>query len=154
MTPLRAALLLLALCAVAAWQVTQIPESAMQMAVGATLVPALITAGLSICAALYTLSAWQGKQVDEGDQPEQSPQPGSTARLAWLLGGGAVFMTGVPYLGFVVPATACGMLIARGFEGPFNLRSLAICGGLALIFWILFALVLGVGLGPALPAGF
>jgi hypothetical protein len=154
MTPLRAALLLLALCAVAAWQVTQIPESAMQMAVGATLVPALITAGLSICAALYGLSAWQGKQVDESDQSKQSPQPGSTARLACLLGGGAVFMSGVPYLGFVIPATACGMLIARSFESPLNLRSMTICGAIALTFWVLFALVLGVGLGPALPAGF
>ncbi len=154
MTPLRAALLLLALCAVAAWQVTQIPESAMQMAVGATLVPALITAGLSFCAALYALSAWRGNQVDESHQPEQSPQPGSTTRLLGLLGGGAVFIAGVPFLGFVLPATACGMLIARSFEAPLNLRSLAICGAIALIFWVLFALVLGVGLGPALPAGF
>jgi hypothetical protein len=60
----------------------------------------------------------------------------------------------VPFLGFVMPATACGMLIARSFESPFNLKSLLVCGSIALVFWTLFAQVLGIGLGPALPAGF
>ncbi|NBP45029.1 MAG: tripartite tricarboxylate transporter TctB family protein, partial [Betaproteobacteria bacterium] len=39
MTPFRLSLALLAVCAVAIWQVTLIPESLMQMAVGPTLVP-------------------------------------------------------------------------------------------------------------------
>lgn len=154
MTPLRLALMLLALCAVAAWQVTQIPSSAMQMAVGATLVPALITAGLSLCAALYALSAWRGGQVDESLQDEGAPRPGSGSRLSWLLAGGCAFMLLVPFLGFVMPATVCGMLIARSFESPFNLKSLLVCGSIALVFWTLFAQVLGIGLGSALPAGF
>jgi hypothetical protein len=53
-----------------------------------------------------------------------------------------------------MPATVCGMLIARSFESPFNLKSLLVCGSIALMFWTLFAQVLGIGLGPALPAGF
>ena len=44
MTPLRVALLLAAVCAVAGWQVTLIPESAIQMAVGPVLVPAVAAA--------------------------------------------------------------------------------------------------------------
>lgn len=151
MTPVRLALLLLVLCAVAAWQVTQIPSSAMQMTVGATLVPALITVGLSVCASLYALSAWRGGQADESLQDDQSPLPGSVGRLGWLLAGGVAFMLLVPFVGFVIPATVCGMLIARSFDSPLTLKSVLICGSIALVFWTLFARLLGVGLGQALP---
>jgi hypothetical protein len=52
-------------------------------------------------------------------------------------------------LGFVIPATLCGMGVARAFDEPLGWRSVLVCGSIALIFWILFAKVLGVGLGPA-----
>ena len=57
MTPLRVALALLVVCAVAAWQVTVIPASMMQMTVGASLVPALVVVGLTVLALLYGWSA-------------------------------------------------------------------------------------------------
>jgi hypothetical protein len=47
MTPLRLAALLAALAAVAAWQVTVIPQSAIEMTVGATLVPGVAVALLA-----------------------------------------------------------------------------------------------------------
>ena len=43
------------------------------------------------------------------------------------------------------------MGVARAFDAPFGLRSLGICAAIATTFWLLFAVVLGVGLGPGLP---
>lgn len=151
MTPLRIALLLAALCGVAAWQVSVIPQSLMQMTVGATLVPAAVVAGLSVLALLYGLSAWRGGQVDESQQDGQTPLPGANRRLLFLLGGGLAFMGLVIPLGFILPATLCGMGVARAFDAPLNLKSFSWCGLIATVFWVVFAHVLGVGLGPGLP---
>ena len=151
MNPLRVALILGVLCGVAAWQVREIPESLMQMAVGPTLVPAVVVGSLSVLALLYALSAWRGQQVDESLQDEQQPLPGANRRLVFLLGGGLAFMALVVPLGFVLPATLCGMGVARAFDAPLGLKSALLCGAIAGTFWLLFAQVLGVGLGPALP---
>ena len=75
MTALRLAFLLMALCAVAAWQITVIPESLMQMTVGPVLAPAAIVGALSLVAALYGVSAWRGRQVDVSQEPGQEPLP-------------------------------------------------------------------------------
>ena len=53
-------------------------------------------------------------------------------------------------LGFVVPAAVCGMGVARAFDAPLGWKSALVCGAVAVIFWSVFALWLGVGLGPAL----
>jgi len=151
MTPLRVALILAALCGVAAWQVGVIPESLMQMAVGPRLVPAVVVGGLAVLTLLYGWSAWRGLQADESLQDDQQPLPGANRRLVFLLGGGLAFMTLVVPLGFVVPATLCGMGVARAFDAPLGLKSALLCGTIATLFWLLFAQVLGVGLGPALP---
>lgn len=151
MTTLRLAFLLMALCAVAAWQITVIPESLMQMTVGPVLAPAAIVGALSLVAALYGVSAWRGRQVDVSQAPGQEPLPGANTRLLSLLAGGAAFILLVIPLGFVLPATLCGMLIARAFDAPLNAKSALICGLIAAVFWIVFARLLGVGLGPALP---
>ena len=151
MTPLRVALLLAALCGVAAWQVSVIPQSLMQMTVGATLVPAVVTAGLAVLTVLYGISAWRPRQADESLQEDQSPLPGANQRLAFLLGGGVAFITLVLPLGFIIPGTLCGMGVARAFDAPLNLKSLTICGLIATTFWVVFAQILGVGLGPGLP---
>jgi hypothetical protein len=57
-------------------------------------------------------------------------------------------------LGFVLPATACGMCVARSFDAPFNAKSMLICAMISVTLWALFAKLLGVGLGPATPFGF
>lgn len=150
MTPLLLAGLLVAIAAVAAWQVTVIPESLMQMAVGPVLAPGVIVAGLGLLALLYAWSAWRGRQVDESLAEGQAPLPGSRRRLAFLLGGGVVFIALVQPLGFVIPGTLCGMGVARAFDAPLGWRSALICGAIAGTFWFVFARLLGVGLGPAL----
>lgn len=151
MTPLRVAFLLAALCGVAAWQVTVIPESMMQMTVGPVLAPAVIVAALSAFAVLYGVSAWRGRQTDESQAPDQSPLPGAHVRVLSLLGGGVAFIVLVIPLGFVIPGTLCGMGVARSFDAPLGLRSALICAAIASTFWFVFAQLLGVGLGPALP---
>jgi hypothetical protein len=150
MTPLRLAVLLIAIAAAAAWQVTVIPQSLMQMTVGPVLVPAVVAGGLGVLALLYGWSAWRGRQVDESHTPGQEPLPGSLVRLASLLGGGIVFMAGVGPLGFVLPAALCGMGVARAFDAPLGWRSAGVCGAIAAVFWLVFAQLLGIGLGPAL----
>jgi len=150
MTPLRLAVLLIAIATAAAWQVTLIPQSLMQMTVGPVLVPAVVAAGLGVLALFYGWSAWQGRQVDESHTPGQEPLPGSGVRLASLLGGGIVFMAGVGPLGFVLPAALCGMGVARAFDAPLGWRSAGVCGAIAVVFWLVFARLLGIGLGPAL----
>ncbi len=151
MTPFIVALLLLGLCGVAAWQVTVIPESMMQMTVGAVLAPGVIVAALSVLAVLYGVSAWRGRQTDESHGPDQSPLPGAHTRVLSLLGGGVAFIALVVPLGFVIPGTLCGMGVARAFDAPLGLQSATICATIASVFWFVFAQLLGVGLGPALP---
>ena len=151
MTPFRLALLLATLCGVAAWQVTVIPQSMMQMTVGPVLAPGVIVATLSVFAVFYGISAWRGRQTDESQAPDQSALPGAHVRMLSLLGGGVAFIALVVPLGFVIPGTLCGMGVARAFDAPFNLQSALICGAIASTFWFVFAQLLGVGLGPALP---
>ncbi len=150
MTPLRLAALLVAIVVTAIWQVTIIPESLMQMVVGPVLAPAVVVGALGVLALLYGWSAWRGRQVDESHTPGQEPLPGSQKRLASLLGGGIAFMAGVGSLGFVLPAALCGMGVARAFDAPLGWRSALVCGAIASLFWLVFAQLLGIGLGPAL----
>ncbi len=154
MTPCRVSGLLLGVCLLAVWQVMVIPESAIPMAVGPRWMPAVIVGLLTLCALAYALSAFRGRQVDVSLTEGQTPLPGHQRRMGFFLAGGAAFMVGVGPLGFWVPATICGMCVARAFNAPWNVKSLLICGGISAGFWGLFARVLGVGLGPATPWGF
>jgi hypothetical protein len=131
-----------------------IGTSAIQMAVDAKAVPMVVVALLSVLTVIYAVGAWRGRQVDESLEPDQSALPGSSARLVSLLAGGMAFMVGLPWLGFVLPATLCGMCVARSFDAAWSVKSALICGAISLTFWVLFAKVLGVGLGPASPFGF
>lgn len=152
--PLAPRLVSLALAAawcVAAWQVFLIPESAIQMAVGAREVPAAVVLLLGLLIALYAVSAWRGQQPDERGEGGEEPEPGATARVLWLLAGGAAFMVLVPLLGFIVPAALCGVGVARSFDAPLSWRTFAVCLLIAGVFWLVFAAGLGVGLGPAAP---
>lgn len=151
MTTLHVAIALAILCGVGAWQAAIIPESLMQMTVGPTLVPIAVVAGLSVLALLYGISAVRGRQVDESHAEDQSALPGASTRLLSLLVGGVAFMVLIEPLGFIIPGTLCGMGVARAFDAPLGLKSAAICTAISTTFWLLFAVVLGVGLGPGLP---
>ena len=154
MTPIRVAAVLAVICLVSAWQLTAIGTSAIQMAVDAKAVPTVVVALLTVLTLMYGISAWRGQQADESLEPDQAALPGSGVRLVSLLAGGVAFMAGLPWLGFVLPATVCGMCVARSFDAALGVKSAMICGIISVCFWLLFAKVLGVGLGPATPFGF
>lgn len=154
MKPIHVGAILAFICAVAVWQLGQIPESAIQMAVGPSAAPRAVVAFFALVTVLYCISAWRGRQVDDSLEPDQSALSGSGLRLLSVFAGGLVFMGGVTWAGFVLPAALCGMLVARGFDAPFGVKSALICLGIAVTLWALFAKVLGVGLGPATPFGF
>ena len=154
MTPLRVAIALAIFCGVAAWQVSVIPESLMQMTVGATLVPAVVVGGLALLALVYGISAWRGQQADESLAEDQGPLRGANQRLLSLLVGGLAFMVLIEPMGFVIPGTLCGVGVARSFDAPINTKSIVISALIASTFWLVFARILGVGLGPALPMWF
>ncbi len=148
--PRLVSLLLLAGWLVAAWQVFLIPESAIQMAVGAREVPAAVVILLGGLIGAYGLGAWRGRQPDERGERGEEPAPGGARRVVWLLCGGAAFMVLVPWLGFVLPAALCGVGVARAFDAPLNGRTALACLLIAGVFWVAIAVGLGVGLGPAI----
>lgn len=149
MTPTHVSLLLALVCLVAGWQVIRIPKSAIEMAVGPSLMPALIVAGLSIVSLLYGVSAYRGLQADDASDLERVALPGSTSRFLFLLGAAIIFIGLVNLVGFIPSATLCGVSIARAFEARINLKSFLICGAIVIFFWFLFSKILGISLGPA-----
>jgi len=153
MTPVRVGAVLAVICAVAFWQLGDIGQSAIQMAVGPSAVPRAVVGLLALMTVVYTLSALRGRQADESLEPEQSALAGARLRMLSLFSGGLIFMAGVTWLGFVLPATCCGMCVARAFDAPLGRKSALICLGIAVTLWLLFAKLLGVGLGPATPFG-
>lgn len=149
--PRIVSLLLAAVWCVSAWQVFLIPESAIQMTVGAREVPAAVVVFLGGIIGVYAVGAWRGRQPDLRGEGGQEPEPGALSRMGWLLGGGAAFIALVQPLGFIIPAALCGVGVARAFDAPLSWRTGVICLLIASVFWVTFAAGLGVGLGPALP---
>lgn len=145
-----AALMLVAV-GLAAWQVTRIPASPMYAEVGATLVPAAVTVLLGVVALFYGVSVLRGTAPDAVSQPGQEPLAGATARVAYFIGGCLGFALLIGLIGFWLAGTLGGMGVARSFDAPLGLRTTAICSSIALAFWVLFAVILGIDLGPILP---
>lgn len=151
MSPRVLAGLLLALVGVAAWQVTVIPVSPMYAEVGATLVPAVVTGLLGLLSLIYAALAALNRVPDATGEPGQEPLPGSMKRLAYFAGACLVFTGLVAHLGFWLAGTLGAAGVARAFDAPLGLRTLAGSAAIALAFWALFALLLGIDLGPFVP---
>jgi hypothetical protein len=149
-SPRPLSLLLVAAWAVAAGQVSLIPESMIQMTVGARETPAAVVTLLGLCIVAYAVSAWRGRQVDLRAGDGEAPESGAIRRVAYLLGGGAAFIVLVQALGFIIPAALCAMAVARAFDAPLSGRAALLSMAIAAVFWSVFAGLLGVGLGPAI----
>lgn len=149
LTPRLLSLLLVAVWAVAAWQVHLIPESMIRMTVGARETPAVVVGLLGILILAYGISALRGRQVDLLAGDGEPPEVGAAWRVAYLLGGGVAFIGLVPILGFIPPAALCALAVARAFDTPLSWRALLLSVTIAAVFWGVFAGLLGVGLGPA-----
>lgn len=151
MSPRVLAGLLLAFVGVAAWQVTVIPASPMYAEVGATLVPAAVTALLGALCLVYAALAAFKRAPDVVGEPGQEPLPGSRKRVAYFLGASLGFCLLVEPVGFWLAGTLGGAGVARAFDAPLGGRTVFVSSAIALSFWLLFAQLLGVDLGPLVP---
>ena len=145
---------LLVFCGVAIWQVLNIPESTMYSEVGPVLAPSILVALLSLLGVFYLLSTISGKAPDCIHHEEERPLPGGKKRVALLLGGGLSFILLAKVIGFLIPATLCGLGVAMAFDAKFNIKTILMVSAIAGAFWTLFSALLGVDLGPLISFSF
>jgi hypothetical protein len=140
--------LLLALCAIGIWQVTVIPESTMYSEVGPILAPSVVMGILTILGIIYLLSSVKGESPDCINAEDEKPEPNGNSRIIYFLASSLLFIVLIKPIGFIIPATLCGVGIAKAFDAPLKAKTFFICGSISLIFWGLFSALLGVDLGP------
>ncbi len=140
--------LLLVLCAIGIWQVTVIPESTMYSEVGPILAPSVVVGALTILGIIYLLTSLKGKSPDCIESEEEIPLVDSNQRIFYFLISGMLFILLIKPIGFLIPATICGIGVAKSFDAPFKAKTFLICASIALVFWGLFSALLGVDLGP------
>jgi hypothetical protein len=145
---------LLVFCGVAVWQVLSIPESTMYSEVGPVLAPSVLVALLSLLGVFYLISAIGSKAPDCVHQKEEQPLPGGSRRVLYLLGGGFAFIFLTKLIGFLIPATLCGLGVSMAFDAKFNIRTILMVLAIAGAFWTLFSAILGVDLGPLVNFSF
>lgn len=140
--------LLLALCAVGIWQATIIPESTMYSEVGPILAPSVVIGVLTLLGIIYLITSLKGQSPDCIDSEDDVPLEGGSQRIFYFLASGMLFILLVKPIGFLIPATICGIGVAKSFDAPFNVKTISICLVITLAFWGLFSALLGVDLGP------
>ena len=145
---------LLVFCGVAIWQVMSIPESTMYSEVGPILAPSILVALLSLLAVFYLLTTISSKAPDCVHEEEERPLPGGSMRVMYLLGGGLAFILLTKLIGFLIPATLCGLGVAMAFDAKFNVKTILMVFAIAAVFWTLFSALLGVDLGPLVNFSF
>ncbi len=146
--------LLLVLCAIGIWQVTVIPESTMYSEVGPILAPSAVIAALSVLGFIYLTLSMKNKNPDCIESDDGVPIEGGNKRVFCFLIAGMVFISLIKPLGFLIPATICGVGIAKSFDAPLNVKTFVICSSISLAFWGLFSALLGVDLGPLIRLSF
>lgn len=145
---------LLVFCALAVWQVFSIPESTIQSEVGPILAPSILVALLTLLSVFYLVAAIRNQVPDCIHHDDERPLPGGKKRVAFLLGGGLSFILLTKAVGFLIPATVCGLGVAMAFDAKFNVKTLFVVFAIAGTFWTLFSAILGVDLGPLVNLSF
>jgi hypothetical protein len=145
---------LLVFCGVAIWQVITIPESTMYSEVGPVLAPSILVALLSLLGVFYLLTTISSKAPDCIHHEDERPLPGGSRRVMYLLGGGLAFILLTKLVGFLIPATLCGLGVAMAFDAKFNVKTVLMVLAIAAVFWTLFSALLGVDLGPIINFSF
>jgi putative tricarboxylic transport membrane protein len=143
---LGAALFVLALGLLAAWQAAVIPVSPLYAQVGPKAVPFVIAAGLVLLGGALTAVALRGGWSQDIEDLQGAPPPNLKALgllLASLLANLALI---VPF-GFTLAATVQFALVAAAFGSRAHLRNLGIAFVVALGAYTLFVKVLGVNIG-------
>jgi hypothetical protein len=145
---------LLVFCGVAIWQVFSIPESTMYSEVGPVLAPSILVALLSLLGVFYLITTISSKAPDCIHHDDERPLPGGSRRVMCLLGGGLAFIFLAKLIGFLIPATLCGLGVSMAFDAKFNIKTILMVLAIAGAFWTLFSALLGVDLGPLINFSF
>lgn len=143
---LGAALFVVALGGVAAWQATVIPTSPLYAQVGPKAVPYLIAAGLLLLGVALTIVALRGGWSDDIEELQDAP-PANLRALGLLLAGLLANLALIGPFGFTVAATAQFALVAAAFGSRSHLMNLGVAFVVALGAYSLFVKLLGVNIG-------
>jgi hypothetical protein len=146
---LRFSLVLIFLCGLAIWQITQIPKSTLYDAVGASFVPKFAVGIFILFVVLYVYQSLTRKLPDIANNKNEKPLKNSINRLSYFLIGFLLFVLLVKPIGFILSGSLCGLGISRSFDTKISIRSFIISFLISVSVWILFSIMLSVNLGPA-----
>lgn len=145
--PVCMGLALLALAALAAWQVGLIPEPPVFAAVGPAVMPRILVAALAGLSVLYLAMSLLGRSSDVMLDEHESPLPGRQGRVAWMIAGLAALLGLTPLLGIGLAGVIAFVSIARAFDSRRWGRDLFVGAIVSFAVWGLFDRLLGVPLG-------
>jgi hypothetical protein len=146
---LRFSLVLIFLCGLAIWQITQIPKSTLYDAVGASFVPKFAVGIFILFVVLYVYQSLTRKLPDIANNKNEKPLKNPINRLSYFLIGFLLFVLLVKPIGFILSGSLCGLGISRSFDTKISIRSFIISFLISVSVWILFSIMLSVNLGPA-----
>ena len=149
MNALRFSLVLIFLCGLAIWQITQIPKSTLYDAVGASFVPKFAVGIFILFVVLYVYQSLTRKLPDIANDKNEKPLKNPINRLSYFLIGFLLFILLVKPIGFILSGSLCGLGISRSFDTKISIRSFIISFLISVSVWILFSIMLSVNLGPA-----
>lgn len=149
MNALRFSLVLIFLCGLAIWQITQIPKSTLYDAVGASFVPKFAVGIFILFVVLYVYQSLTRKLPDIANDKNEKPLKNPINRLSYFLIGFLLFVLLVKPIGFILSGSLCGLGISRSFDTKISIRSFLISFLISASVWILFSIILSVNLGPA-----
>jgi putative tricarboxylic transport membrane protein len=144
-------LVLVALAAVAAWQVEVIPDPPAFAAVGPAVMPRALVAVLAVLAVLYLALSLLGRSDDAVEDEHESPLPGRHVRVLWMTVGLAALLALTPMLGIGLASVIAFVCIAHAFDSRRWARDVIVALLFSFAIWYLFDRQLGVQLGPFLP---
>lgn len=139
------ALGIIALGIVAAWQTTEIPQSA-YAAVGPRAFAWAASFMLIVMGGFLTLDAVRGGWSHETDDFGEVDWPGGL----WMVGGLIANVALIDVIGFILASTVLFILTARAFASRQPLRDAAIGFTLAIVAYVGFDRVLGYKIGSGL----
>ena len=149
MNALRFSLVLIFLCGLAIWQITQIPKSTLYDAVGASFVPKFAVGIFILFVVLYVYQSLTRKLPDIANNKNEKPLKNPINRLSYFLIGFLLFVLLVKPIGFILSGSLCGLGISRSFDTKISIRSFIISFLISVSVWILFSIMLSVNLGAA-----
>jgi putative tricarboxylic transport membrane protein len=149
---LAAAVFVLALGLLAAWQATVIPTSPIYAQVGPKAIPYVVAAGLVLLGLLLTVQAARGGWSQDIEELQGAP-PINLRALGLLLAGLLANLALIGPFGFTVAATVQFALVAAAFGSRNHALNLAIAFAVALGAYVLFVKALGVNIGAGVVEG-